>query len=83
MFIPELGVGLCRMVLFSLWKYQAVDISSTPPWKRRFWKFVGFYFFTGTVCPVQFRPKFHADVLSMYIVRKRKLVPEGKLWLKN
>jgi hypothetical protein len=31
MFIPELAVGLCRIVLDTLLKYRAVDMSSRPP----------------------------------------------------
>jgi hypothetical protein len=31
MFIPELAVGLFRMVLDPLLKYRAVDLSSRPP----------------------------------------------------
>jgi hypothetical protein len=30
MFIPELAVGLCRIVLGTLYKYRAVDMSSRP-----------------------------------------------------
>jgi hypothetical protein len=30
MFIPELALGLCRMVLDILEKYRAVDMSSRP-----------------------------------------------------